>query len=139
MSKQNDKTSSTEVTTTPLQPAQPQTAAPNNNNNYNGISSDTSFWSSLFSFGGRNRRTRYWLTAICTNLLFLPANLSGDDMPGGVTIFTLLIFLPAMWVLPANIAKRCHDLGKSGFFGLLLIIPLVNIAIGIYLDFSKVI
>lgn len=137
LSKQNDKTSSTGVTTTPLQPAQPQTAVPNNNNNYNGISSDTSFWSSLFSFGGRNRRTRYWLTAICTNLLFLPANLSGDDMPGGVAIFTLLIFLPAMWVLLANIAKRCHDLGKSGFFGLLLIIPLVNIAIGIYLAFFQ--
>ena len=58
-------------------------------------------------------------------------------MPGGVAIFTLLIFLPAMWVLLANIAKRCHDLGKSGFFGLLLIIPLVNIAIGIYLAFSQ--
>ena len=63
LSKQNDKTSSTGVTTTPLQPAQPQTLA--------------------------------------------------------------------------NIAKRCHDLGKSGFFGLLLIIPLVNIAIGIYLAFFQ--
>ena len=50
LSKQNDNISSTGVTTTPLQPAQPQTAAPNNNSNYNGISSDTSFWSSIIFF-----------------------------------------------------------------------------------------
>ena len=58
-------------------------------------------------------------------------------MSEGVAIFTLLVFLPIMWILWANIAKRCHDLGKSGFFGLLLLIPLVNFIFGIYLAFFK--
>lgn len=58
-------------------------------------------------------------------------------MSEGVAIFTLLVFLPIMWILCANIAKRCHDLGKSGFFGLLLLIPLVNFIFGIYLAFFK--
>lgn len=97
----------------------------------------SSFWASLFSFNGRSRRTRYWLTGICAQLPFLPANVAAEDMPEGVAIFTLLIFLPAMWILFANIAKRCHDLGKSGLFGLLLLIPLVNIIIGIYLAFFQ--
>lgn len=134
--KPNDKSTSSPVINpqpVPQPVPQPQPNSPSNN----GISSEPSFWSMLFSLNGRIRRTRYWLTSICTQLLFLPANLSDDDMSGGVAVFTLLIFLPAMWVFLANVVKRCHDLGKSGFFGLLLLIPLVNIAIGIYLAFFK--
>ena len=90
-----------------------------------------------FLFDGRIRRTRYWLTMICTNLLFFPANISGDNMPEGVATFTLLIFIPAVWILAANVVKRCHDLGKSGFFALLMLIPLVNIIVGIDLAFFQ--
>lgn len=136
LSKPTDRPASSPVTPPQPQPVpqpQPQPNSPGNN----GVSSDPSFLTMLFSFKGRIRRTRYWLTGICTQLLFLPANLSDDDMSEGVAIFTLLIFLPAIWVLFANIAKRCHDLGKSGFLGLLLLIPVANLAIGIYLAFFK--
>lgn len=138
LSKPNDKSSSSPATN-PLQPTPvpqptqaPQPTVPSGSN----VTND-SFWKSLFSFSGRNRRSRYWLTAFCANLPLLPANLSGDNMSDGVAIFTLMIFLPVMWVLLANVAKRCHDLGKSGFFGLLLIIPIVNLFIGIYLAFFQ--
>jgi uncharacterized membrane protein YhaH (DUF805 family) len=139
LSKSNDKAVASPAANPPQQPT-PQPApqpTPQPNNSANGVSSDSSFWKSLFSFNGRIRRTRYWLTAICTNLLFLPANVAGDNMSDGVATFTLLIAIPALWILFANIAKRCHDLGKSGFFGLLLIIPVVNIFIGIYLAFFQ--
>lgn len=139
LSKPNDKTSSSPVTS-PVQPTpapQPspasQPTAPSGNSN---VSND-SFWKSLFSFSGRNRRTRYWLTHLCMSILLLPANLSGDNMSDGVAVFTLMIFLPVIWIFLANVAKRCHDLGKSGFFGLLMLIPIVNIFIGIYLAFFQ--
>lgn len=129
------------TTPAPTPSQNPQTQAPSTpqtgNQNNSGAASSSSFWSTLFSFSGRIRRTRYWLTHICTQMLFLPANLSDDDMSGGVAVFTLLILLPAIWVLMANIAKRCHDLGKSGYFGLLFLIPIVNLGIGIYLAFFK--
>ena len=140
LSKPTDKPTSSPVTNPqpqsvpqPVPQPQPQPNSPSNNS----ISAEPSFWTMLFSFKGRIRRTRYWLTGICTQLLFLPANLADDDMSEGVAIFTLLIFIPAIWVWLANIAKRCHDFGKSGFLGLLLLIPVVNLAIGIYLAFFK--
>jgi len=114
------------------------TPTPQPNNPNSGSATGDSFnWKSLFSFNGRVRRTRYWLTIICMSLLLLPANLAGDDMSEGIAIFTLLILIPALWIMWANIAKRCHDLGHSGFFGLLFLIPLVNFCIGIYLAFFK--
>lgn len=133
LSKPNDRTSSSPATAPIQPPPASQPSAPSGSTN---VASD-SFWKSLFSFSGRNRRSKYWLTSFCASIPLLPANLSGDNMSEGVAIFTLLVFLPIMWILWANIAKRCHDLGKSGFFGLLLLIPLVNFIFGIYLAFFK--
>lgn len=103
------------------------TTAPNNN---------TSLLSGLFSFNGRIRRTRYWVIHFLVGLLYLPANLS-NDISEGVAIFTLLIFIPAFWIQLANITKRFHVLGKSGWYTCLLFIPLVNIIFGIYAAFFK--
>jgi uncharacterized membrane protein YhaH (DUF805 family) len=135
LSKSSDKVTTSPVVNPSLQPSAQPSQQPNNV--VDSSSNESSFWKSLFSFNGRNRRTRYWLTMICMNLLFLPANVSGDNMSEGVAVFTLLIFIPAVWILLANVVKRCHDLGKSGFFGLLMLIPLVNIIIGIYLAFFQ--
>lgn len=94
-----------------------------------------SFWQKLFSFNGRNNRSTYWLISIFTNFLFLPANIAGDDMGMGVALFTLLIFIPAIWILLATLTKRFHDLGHSGWYALLLLIPLLNVIIGIWVAF----
>lgn len=100
----------TSPVTNPLQPTPlpqpapiPQPSSPSGNSN---VTND-SFWKSLFSFSGRNCRTRYWLTNFCVSIPLLPANLSGDYMSDGVAIFTLLIFIPVMWISIANVAKRC--------------------------------
>ena len=135
LSKSNNNVVASPVANPSLQPTSQPSSQPNSSEN--NLSSDSSFWKSLFSFDGRIRRTRYWLTMICTNLLFFPANISGDNMPEGVATFTLLIFIPAVWILAANVVKRCRDLGKSGFFALLMLIPLVNIIVGIYLAFFQ--
>ena len=139
LTKSNDQSVSP-VTSPPSQPASqpvPQPSASPNNNVSNATLYDISFWKSLFSFSGRIRRTQYWLTILCINLLFLPANISGDNMSEGVAIYTLLLCIPALWISLANIVKRCHDLGKSGLFVFLLLIPFVNLFIAIYIGFFQ--
>ena len=99
---------------------------------------DKSFrFSSLFSFKGRHRRSLYWSIILCGNLIMLPANIAGEDMSTGVAIFTLIFIIPVAWIALANIVKRFHDLGKSGWWILGLCIPIVNIITAIYLGFFK--
>lgn len=106
-------------------------------NNTNSGYSQTSFWSSIFSFKGRIRRTRYWLTYFCASIPLIPANILGDDMSEGVAIFTLLILVPVIWVYLATGVKRLHDLGKSGWLVCLSFVPLANLIIGIYMAWFK--
>lgn len=129
----SDNNSSQTTTSTNQQyyPNNTQTSATSNTGNQS-----SSFISSLFSFKGRIRRTQYWLTILCIGLLYTPANIS-NDMSNGVAIYTLLIFIPTMWIYLANIIKRFHDLGKSGWFTCLLFIPVVNFIFGIYIAFFK--
>ena len=101
------------------------------------VNNNQSTFASIFSFKGRIRRTQYWVTNFVLGLLMAPANLSGDDMPSGIAIFTLLIFIPCIWVSMANCVKRFHDLGKSGWFAALLFVPIANIIFGIYAAFFK--
>lgn len=131
----SDNNSSHATTSTNQQyyPNNTQTSATSNTANVN---QGTSFFSSLFSFKGRIRRTQYWLTIFSIGLLYTPANIS-NDMSDGVAIYTLLIFIPTMWIYLANIIKRFHDLGKSGWFTCLLFIPVVNFIFGIYIAFFK--
>ena len=107
------------------------------NEQCNAVQEQSSFFSSLFSFKGRIRRTRYWMTNICVSLLFIPSNMEGDTMSEGVAIFTLLILIPSIWIMLATCVKRLHDLGKSGWMALLSLIPIVNFIIGIYMAFFK--
>ena len=113
-----------------------QQPAPQNNNQGSTVNNNQSTFASVFSFKGRIRRTQYWLTNFIIGLLFVPANIS-NDISEGVAIYTLLIFIPAMWVSLANIVKRFHDLGRSGWFACFLFIPIANIIFGIYAAFFK--
>lgn len=118
---------------------QPQFPNPSNNSNTsrgNAVSNNNSFFTSLFSFKGRIRRTQYWLTNFIIEVLFVPANIS-NEMSDGVAVYTLLIFIPAVWISLATIVKRFHDLGKSGWFACLLMIPIANFIFGIYAAFFK--
>lgn len=99
--------------------------------------SEGSFFKSLFSFKGRSRRTAYWCTNIILNLLMAPANLAGDELSTGMAIYVLIILIPHSWILLANYVKRFHDLGRSGWLAIGMIIPIVNILLVIYLAFFK--
>ena len=71
-----------------------------------------------FSFEGRIRRTEYGLSFI---ILFVGAFVSGliigiTGLPPGMLN---LLLIPVYWFFWAQGAKRCHDLGNSGWWQLI--------------------
>jgi uncharacterized membrane protein YhaH (DUF805 family) len=77
-----------------------------------------------FSFDGRIRRSEFGLSLIIFFVAqFLVAGISGigsrsSDPEGSLIIFYLLM-LPALVFIWAQAAKRCHDLGNSGWWQLI--------------------
>lgn len=76
---------------------------------------------SPFSFNGRIRRLEFGISFIIYWVILLFINAfpeRGQDR--GTAIFFLLCYIPLLWFFWAQGAKRCHDLGKSGWW---LIVP----------------
>ena len=72
-----------------------------------------------FSFEGRIRRTEYGLTlVIYIGVMFVLSAITGMFGAGGIIIL-LLALIPMVWFCWAQGAKRCHDLGRSGWFMLI--------------------
>jgi len=82
-------------------------------------------------FNGRARRKEYWMFALC-NLIFGMAAAFFDRMFGLhwenydygpiSQIYSLLVLVPALAVA----VRRLHDVGKSGWTLLVLLIPLIG-------------
>ncbi len=76
-----------------------------------------------FSFKGRIKRTEY-----CISLLVMPILMLSSDLylirPCGLILFILLLVI-GLWFFFAQSAKRCHDIGKSGWYQ----IPVFNFGI----------
>ena len=95
-----------------------------------------SFWSRYTMFKGRSRRSEYWfiqLFLIITNLAAAAIDLAlmGGDVDrfianggGGILglIWILVTTLPALAVL----VRRLHDTGRSGWWALIGLVPLVG-------------
>ena len=103
---------------------------------------------SPFSFNGRIRRIEYVLscllggavTAIAfwlgvgTSLIGASQN-SGSGFGIGVLIgFSALI--GGIWFTIAQDVKRLHDVDKSGWLIILLLIPIINFILGLYMLFA---
>lgn len=71
---------------------------------------------SPFSFDGRIRRLEYGLTNIIIFVVYL--------MIVGISVSTssmiaFLLYFPLMWFAIAQNTKRCHDVGRSGWWQLI--------------------
>lgn len=65
-----------------------------------------------FSFEGRIRRTEYGISYIVylTAIIALSFIMEAND----ANAFFLLLYIPCIWFLIAQGAKRCHDRGNGG-------------------------
>jgi uncharacterized membrane protein YhaH (DUF805 family) len=82
-------------------------------------------------FGGRARRKEYWMFALF-NIIFLIVAMVLDNVLGttiGVLPYGVFYFLYSLAVLLPGFAvgvRRLHDVGKSGWMMLIVLIPLIG-------------
>lgn len=69
-----------------------------------------------FTFDGRIRRTEYGISFIIYVIIAIILNTIIQDGNNG---FIWLAYIPPLWFLWAQGAKRCHDRGNSGWYQLI--------------------
>ena len=79
------------------------------------------------TFTGRARRSEYWYFMVFNLLAFFCIGFAGriiDDSAGGIlaVIYVLASIVPSI----ALIVRRLHDVGKSGWFYLIGLIPIIG-------------
>lgn len=88
-----------------------------------------------FNFSGRTPRRYFWLWEIFPLLIFYVIGILFGNYDEVIQFLSILV---ALLLVPINVGlviRRFHDLNKSGFYILLLLVPIVNVAIIIYLFF----
>jgi len=98
----------------------------------------------LFSFSGRLNRAKFWLILIATDLVMFVvfgvlAVMGGSSMDmaadgsmptigGGIVggIVALLVFVAAVWIGLAVGVNRYHDRGKTGWWVLIALVPVIG-------------
>jgi uncharacterized membrane protein YhaH (DUF805 family) len=88
-------------------------------------------FSKYVDFSGRARRSEYWyfalfsfLVGIATSILDAILGTGYDDTTGGLvnSLGGLVLFLPSLAVA----VRRLHDIGRSGWWFLLVLIPIIG-------------
>ena len=77
------------------------------------------------TFDGRATRSEYWYFNLCYLILFLLVLMVNETM---ASVVTLILLVPSLAVT----SRRLHDIGKSGWFQLLIFIPLIGAIILLY-------
>ena len=108
----------------------------------------------LTSFQGRINRKPYWLAAIAVGVAFgvlfyligaLFGTFTPTDEPGNYGmqfspvgwVLVVIAYAALLWAGVALAVKRLHDRNRSGWFYLLMLVPLVNIWIAIEILFLR--
>jgi uncharacterized membrane protein YhaH (DUF805 family) len=84
----------------------------------------------LFGLDGRISRQVFWLSCLLSialmSIAFTPYR---GGLPTEPDLYFLLLAAVGLWMEVALVMKRLHDRGLSGFFAFLLLLPLVNIGV----------
>jgi len=78
------------------------------------------------NFSGRARRREYWFFSLCAILIYIFAMILDYLLFGDYALFTLISTLGLIIPSFAVSVRRLHDIGLSGWFILLSIIPLLG-------------
>ncbi len=93
-----------------------------------------------FSFSGRMKRSEWWTvySMVVGGMILLITMLSPALQSNGpVSLLFLVIWITSMWITLASNVKRLHDRGRSGWFLLIGVIPLVGIWVLIEIGFLR--
>lgn len=97
----------------------------------------------LFAVEGRATRFDYWVRWAVPYFIgaliaaFLDDGLGTVNPAGGLGVIMVIYFIAAIWPNLAVSIKRCHDRGRSGWFILVGLIPILNIWVLVELGFLR--
>lgn len=93
-------------------------------------------WQRATDFSGRSRRKEYWLFTLFNALIIIVlAVISasfdwmffGEGSKGGTLPFVLILYCIAAFIPSISITvRRLHDIGKSGWWYFISIVPIVG-------------
>jgi uncharacterized membrane protein YhaH (DUF805 family) len=97
------------------------------------INAYVKMWKNGFDFSGRTRRRDYWLAFLMNILIALIVTLPsiGNDRGYGYgyvqynafqMIYSLIVFIPFL----AISVRRLHDIGRSGFWLFIGLVPIIG-------------
>lgn len=101
----------------------------------------------VFALGGRIGRLRYLAYAVVANILLffvigilmsilIPMVGTGSEAAlGAQVVITILLYGISFFITFVLARRRLNDLNKSGWLSLLLLVPIVNFFMGLYLLF----
>src|SRR6266481_356323 len=86
-------------------------------------------WSIKNLWQGRIGELRYFLGLFTVGIIFVLVimGLLLIPVPSIRILFSILVYAVSLVIDISLICRRCHDLGYSGWLGLLFLVPLVNI------------
>ncbi len=98
----------------------------------------------FFTFNGRAGRLEYLGITVAATVVHIINVLLFIDMDasraGGSAVASPLYFIPfvlATWITWCAAIRRCHDLGRSGFFLLWQFVPLLGLAAMLFVIFAR--
>lgn len=74
-------------------------------------------------FSGRARRKEFWMFILINVIISAVLSLLGADFLGG--LYSLAVLIPSLAVG----ARRLHDTGRSGWWQLIYLVPLVGLIV----------
>lgn len=96
---------------------------------------------SFFSFHGRIGRSAYWMAVVTCCVLFLGGAvmiaLAGGPGAGNLSVVAgFLLVAAGAWVSWATTVTRLHDMGRSGFFALVGLVPFGSLVLMAFCGFA---
>ena len=103
---------------------------------------DATYEPRIFALNGRIGRARYLAYGICLNVVF---GLLGAALVGGLTALfgnlnKIVEALMYLLILAGSIIvarRRLHDLDRNGWLAVLVVVPLLNVLLFLYLLFAR--